>query len=181
MTTRIAAALSAALTLPLLIGATLIGATGVAQADGRPPATGRDFQRSVLTTGLSNPFEILFGPGRRLWVTERTAGRVTEVNPTTGAQHTLLKIPLVISTEGEPDGVVVTENEQDGLLGMALHRSGGHLDVYLSYTYDGDPGPGLERRQRIVRYQYAPATDTLVHPHTIIEGLLASDDHNSGR
>jgi PQQ-dependent dehydrogenase (s-GDH family) len=177
-------AVSAALTLPLLLGATgaiHAGASGAIHAGGPPPATTKDFQRSVLTTGLANPFEILFGPGGRLWVTERSAGRVTAINPSTGTKHTLLKIPRVVSTKGLPDGVVVTENEQDGLLGMALHRSKGNLNVYLSYTYDGDPGPGLARRQRIVRYQYAPASDTLVHPHTLIEGLLASDDHNSGR
>jgi PQQ-dependent dehydrogenase (s-GDH family) len=39
----------------------------------------------------------------------------------------------------------------------------------------------LDRRQRIVRYRYDAASRTLVRPRVLIEGLLASDDHNSGR
>lgn len=160
------AALVAALTLPLL------GTTGPASADDEGHATSDDFDRRVLTTGLSDPFEIAFrGGDRRLWVTERTAGRVTTVNLRTGAKTTLLTIPDVLSTPGE----------QDGLLGMTFDRRGQTSRVYLSYTYDDDPGQELDRRQRIVRYVYDRDEERLHRPLVLIEGLLASDDHNSGR
>ncbi|KGN32942.1 quinoprotein glucose dehydrogenase [Knoellia sinensis KCTC 19936] len=142
------------------------------------PAGEDDFEKSVLTTGLADPFEILFAPDGNLWATERTAGRVTVVDPDTGDKRTVLTIPEVVHTPGE----------QDGLLGMAIDSGGkgkgraqGSWDVYLSYTYDGDPGAALDRRQRIARYTYDASSQQLTSPRTLIEGLLASDDHNSGR
>lgn len=149
-----------------------------AAAQGPPPASAADFSESVLATGLSDPFEITFGPDGMIWTTERTAGRVTVVDPSTGAKRTVLTLPDVLTTP----------TEQDGLLGMALDpgpakgRAGHRLQVYLSYTYDGDPGAAtLDRRQRIVRYTYDRRGGTLVRPRVLIENLLASDDHNSGR
>lgn len=175
-----------------LAAALALAAAGSAMAQESPPASGDDFASSVLTTGLSDPFEITMGPDGSIWTTERTAGRVTLVDPSSGAKRTVLTIP----------GVVTTPTEQDGLLGMALdpgrpaahashgarkHRTGvrthhgrGALHVYLSYTYDGDPAPdALDRRQRLVRYTYDGRR--LRNPRVLIEGLLASDDHNSGR
>ena len=70
----------------------------------------QDATMSVLTTGLSNPFEIVYGPDGRLWATERTAGRITRVDPSDGSASALVEI----------DEVVITEGTQDGLLGLAL-------------------------------------------------------------
>src|SRR4051812_1321373 len=73
-----AAALSAAAVVPLALG--LPGAAATPSDDDRhrngtneESATEADFTRSVLTTGLSDPFEIIWGPDDQLWVTERTA------------------------------------------------------------------------------------------------------------
>jgi PQQ-dependent dehydrogenase (s-GDH family) len=165
--------------------ATLLALAAPAVAkDAPPPASAADFSESVLAADLSDPFEITFGPDGMLWVTERTAGRVTLVDPANGDKRTILTIPDVVSTEGE----------QDGLLGMALDPGGSHaakrgrgrahgaLHVYLSYTYDKDPSPAvLDRRQRLVRYTYDRRARELRDPRTLIDNLLASDDHNSGR
>ena len=35
------------------------------------------FEKAVLASGLGNPFEICLGPDGMLWVTERTAGRLS--------------------------------------------------------------------------------------------------------
>ena len=140
---------------------------------GNGPADGEDFARTVLATGLADPFEILVAPDGALWVTERTAGRVTRIDPATRSRSTLVSIPGVVSSGG-----------QDGLLGMALEqggKGGARVNAYLSYTYDGDPGTALDRRQRIVRYSYDDRGRRLHSPQVLIEGLLASDDHNSGR
>jgi len=178
--------------LTAVASVSLLGLAAPALADAAPPSDGgtgttvtpavtEDFERKVLTTGLANPFEVLNGPGGTLWVTERSAGRVTQVDPATGEKTTILTI----------DGVMATPGEQDGLLGMALHpdllkdNKKKNQYVYLSYTYDGGgtgpAGEELDRRQRIVRYTYDAEANTLVEPTTLIEGLPASDDHNSGR
>jgi len=140
-----------------------------------PTAGSGDFTKRVLATGLSNPFEVIYGPDKRLWVTERSSGEVTQVNPADGSSRTVLTVPRVLITPGT----------QDGLLGMALDPrfldGSGNDFVYLAHTYDADPGAGLDRKQKLVRYRYRPATGTLDSPRDLIAGLPGSNDHNSGR
>ena len=52
----------------------------------------QDATMRVFATGLSNPFEVIYGPDGLLWVTERTAGRITRLDPADGAATTLLAI-----------------------------------------------------------------------------------------
>jgi PQQ-dependent dehydrogenase (s-GDH family) len=171
--------LAATVALPLLAG-TPASASAPNPPDGSSGSAGavaasEDFSAAVLATGLDNPFEIIYGPDDLLWVTEKNAGKVTRVNPRDGSKATILTIGEVLSTPGE----------QDGLLGMALHpdllKGKKNQYVYLSYTYDADPGQGLDRRQKLVRYTYSAAAAQLVEPKELISGLIASDDHNSGR
>jgi PQQ-dependent dehydrogenase (s-GDH family) len=160
-----------AATLSTLALAATAGCTD-AGADAEPAEA---FSSGVLADGLSNPWELLLGPDGRLWVTERTAGRVTQVDLADGATTTVLEVPDVLITDGT----------QDGLLGMALHPallSGGEdRFVYLSYTYDEDPGVIEERRAKIVRYTYDEAARQLIAPVELLTGIPASIDHNAGR
>jgi PQQ-dependent dehydrogenase (s-GDH family) len=172
--------LAAVLVLPFGVG-TAIAVTGddpSSDAAATPPASQEDFTRRIVTTDLADPFEIMSTPDGMLWVTERTAGRVTRINPSDGSKRTALTIPDVVATPGE----------QDGLLGGVPHPDllkGGQTTnpyIYLSYTYDGNPDPAvLDRRQKIVRYTYDTNTVTFGSPVVLISNLLASDDHNSGR
>ena len=68
------------------------------------------FTLSVLTTGLENPWEIAWGPDGYLWVTERTAKRVTRVNAVDASRHVAVTIPDAFQSVA-----------QDGVLGLALH------------------------------------------------------------
>ena len=67
------------------------------------------FEMTVLTTGLEGPWEVTWGPDNFLWVTERTAGRITRIDPADGTKITAIEIPDV-SVPGW----------QDGLLGLAF-------------------------------------------------------------
>src|SRR5690606_35226105 len=62
----------------------------------------------VVSTGLSHVWEMVYGPDKQLWITER-AGKISRVNPQTGAVTLLLNVPDVVS------------NGEGGLLGMALN------------------------------------------------------------
>lgn len=132
------------------------------------------FTRRVVATGLDNPWEVTWGPDGYLWVTERTAFRVSRVDPANGTRRVALTLDNVFQS-------VV----QDGLLGMALHpdllRSRGRDFVYLAYTYDADPGPALRSRLRVRRYTYDQSTQTLGSPALVLEDLPAHDDHGGGR
>jgi PQQ-dependent dehydrogenase (s-GDH family) len=137
-------------------------------------AQGEPFTSRIVTTGLSFPWEITWGPDNFIWVTERTGKRVTRVNPATGAKITAITISEVYQSVG-----------QDGLMGMALHPNlllgTGEDYVYVAYTYDADPTAGINRRAKIRRYTYTAATQTLASPLDLITNMPASDDHNSGR
>lgn len=53
--------------------------------------------------------------------------------------------------------------------------------IYVAYTYDTDRGEELDRRIKITRFTYDPATNTITEPIDLISGLPCSSDHNSGR
>jgi PQQ-dependent dehydrogenase (s-GDH family) len=157
--------------------------TTLALAGAAPPATAQgtgspdeSFSSRVLATGLDNPWELTSGPDGFLWVTEKTAGRVTRVRPSDGAKRTAVTIP----------DLLVTEGAQDGLLGMALHpallRSSTDQYVYVAYTYDADPGAEVtDGRIKIRRYTYERRSRRLTRPYDLITGLPANTDHNAGR
>ncbi|WP_313805489.1 glucose/sorbosone family PQQ-dependent dehydrogenase [Flavobacterium sp.] len=120
---------------------------------------------------LNNPYTILYGPDNYLWITERSNGEISRFNPTSGAQDLLVDIASVYSTAG-----------QDGLMGMILHpqlgQGVGNDFVYVAYTYNSSG-----RKLRISRFNYSITANngTLSSETTLLQGIPASNDHNSGR
>jgi PQQ-dependent dehydrogenase (s-GDH family) len=132
------------------------------------------FSSRVLTTGLSNPWAMRWGPDDMIWVTERTSGEVTRVDPSTGAQQLLLTLDDVY-----------TGPQHEGLLGMALHpellEGTGNDYVYVGYTINNGTAEDPDPSAQIVRYTYDSNLQQLVDPMIVIEGLPAWNDHNAGR
>src|SRR6266536_311285 len=60
------------------------------------PPSGLEIKDSVLVQNLSHVWEITWGPDNFVWMTER-GGRVSRVNPATGAVLPLLTISEVVS------------------------------------------------------------------------------------
>ncbi|MBA2320140.1 MAG: PQQ-dependent sugar dehydrogenase [Deltaproteobacteria bacterium] len=144
--------------------------------DTDPMATTGELEMAVLASGLSDPFEVIPGPDGYLWITERTAGRVTRVSMTDGSSVPVLTVP----------DVLITPMTHDGLLGMAMApdflAGAAENYVWLAYTYDADPAADVSLRQaKIVRYTWDDVAETLVDPLVLISGMPASNDHNSGR
>ena len=150
-------------------GAGVSDDSGVGESPGDPR-----FALRVLTTGLAAPWEITWGPDDLLWVTERAGQRILRVRPQDGSIASAFPVADVTQSSG-----------QDGLLGLALHASlisdANSRYVYVAYTYDADPGDAVQRRTRLRRFTFDPATETLGEPLDLIADLPASDDHNSGR
>jgi PQQ-dependent dehydrogenase (s-GDH family) len=132
------------------------------------------FSLRVVATGLANPWEVTWGPDNHLWITERTAFRVTRIDPATGARR------VALTLDGVFQSVV-----QDGLLGLALHpdllKGVGRDYVFVAYTYDRDPGPVASPRLRVRRYTWDRSTESLGSPTTVLDDLPAHDDHGGGR
>jgi glucose/arabinose dehydrogenase len=134
------------------------------------------FSSRVVATGLGSPWEIVWGPDGKLWVTERTARRVVRVDPATGAIT-----PALTVDESYDPGMAWHE----GLMGLALHpdllKGTGHDYVFVAYTYDADPGPAMDRRFKVRRYTYDAKTQHLGNPLDILANLPAFVDHAGGR
>jgi PQQ-dependent dehydrogenase (s-GDH family) len=132
------------------------------------------FVSRVVTAGLAGPWEVTWGPDGFLWITERVGKRITRVNPTDGSHTVAITIEEVYQTLA-----------QDGLLGMALHpdllKGKGTDYVYVAYTYDGDPGSGVNLRMKIRRYTYEPLMQRLSSPVDILTNLPHGTDHGAGR
>ena len=132
------------------------------------------FAGRVLTTGLDNPWAMRWGPDNQIWVTERTGGEVTRVDPVSGVQQVVLTI-----------ADVYTGPQHEGLLGLALHpelgQGTGNDYVYLSYTINTGTAEAPVPQAQIVRYSWNDQTLQLGEPEIIIAGLPAGDDHNAGR
>ena len=160
------------------LAAALFLNTGLASAQVTPAevktADSSLFSSRVLTTGLSNPWAMQWGPDNMIWVTERTSGEVTRVDPASGAQQVLLALEDVY-----------TGPQHEGLLGLALHpelmQGSGNDYVYISYTINNGTADEPDPSTQIVRYTYNEQLQQLVERTVLIEGLPAGDDHNAGR
>ncbi|MFE7558904.1 glucose/sorbosone family PQQ-dependent dehydrogenase [Kitasatospora sp. NPDC057500] len=181
-----ASALVLGVTLATSVPATAGGPTGPSGSASSP-----EFDRSVLTTGLGDPYELLWGPDGQLWSTEKSGLKVTRIDPETGEKVTALDLTAVAHhTEGGQDGVLGLAFQQtDTGWGDGDHRGGGGHDdgeayVYVSYTYMTDTPAevtGETRRLKIVRYTLDCDDHTLHSPEEILTGLPSGTDHQSAR
>jgi glucose/arabinose dehydrogenase len=126
-------------------------------------ATAAILKDTVLTRQLNHPWEILWGPDNFIWMTERN-GRISRVNPATGAVTSLLTL------------TGVTAQGEGGLLGMVLHPDFATTpQVFVAYNYMN----GTTYQEKIVRYTYNGST--LTSPQLILDNIKASGIHNGCR
>jgi PQQ-dependent dehydrogenase (s-GDH family) len=140
-----------------------------------PITSGPNWTVSNLTpnNALNFATEITYGPDGFLWITERVGKKMVRVNKTTGAITTMIDLSAqVYQTAG-----------QDGLLGFAIHpalyanvATTTNNYVFIAYTYNSSG-----RKLRISRFTFNNATKTLGSELTLLQGMPASNDHNSGR
>jgi glucose/arabinose dehydrogenase len=117
----------------------------------------------VLTQNLSYPWEILWGPDNKLWITER-GGKISRVDPASGAVTPLFTINEVVS-QGE-----------GGLLGMVLHPDFSTTpEVFVAYNYLKSGA----YTKKIVKFTYNGTT--LTNPQVLLDNIPASSIHNGTR
>ncbi|UTH46312.1 glucose/sorbosone family PQQ-dependent dehydrogenase [Loktanella salsilacus] len=172
MKTKHLSYLSGGLAVTLSIGASI----ATAQVTPTPIESGDNslFSSRVLTTGLDNPWAMRWGPDDQIWVTERTSGEITRVDPETGSQQVLLTLDDVY-----------TGPQHEGLLGLALHpgllQDTGNDFIYIGYTINDGSEAEPDPSAQIVRYRYDADTQQLVDKTVLISGMPAGNDHNAGR
>lgn len=117
----------------------------------------------VLANGLTQPWELVWGPDNFIWMTERD-GKVSRVDPASGKVTLVAQLPEVVS-RGE-----------GGLLGMALHPDfAASPEVFLAYDYV----KGGNYTEKIVRYKYNGTT--LTDPLILLDNIEANTFHNGCR
>ena len=140
------------------------------------------FQMRSVVCGLSQPWEITYGPDNHLWVTEAKSYQVNRIDPTDGTIHLLADLSgrKNFSSNANPF-------PQGGLMGLALHPEllTGKPFVYLAYVYRFDScvadNFGCFFRTKVVRYTYDIAGDSLKGELVLTDTLRGSNDHNGGR
>ncbi|MDF3076307.1 MAG: PQQ-dependent sugar dehydrogenase [Sphingobacteriaceae bacterium] len=127
------------------------------------PGNAAGINVKVLNDELRFPWELVWGPDKMLWMTER-GGRVSRVDPASGKVYPLITISDVY------------EKGEGGLLGMALHPNFSKTPyVYVEYDYRKD-GSSFGK---VVRYTYK--NNTLTEPHTLLDNIAAANIHNGSR
>lgn len=159
---------------------------------------GERFRVCTVASGLSDPWEVSYGPDGYLWVTEARGYRVSRIHVATGVKTVLLDLTTM---RGFPRYDLIAEEKSDGkpwpqsgLMGMALHPNllKGSPYVYIAYLYafegaqrSGDgclPGlGGCFFTTRIARYIYDSAAQRLTNPVIVCDTIPGSNDHNAGR
>jgi PQQ-dependent dehydrogenase (s-GDH family) len=141
-----------------------------------------EFQVRIVSSGLSDPWSVVYGPDGNLWVTESKGYRVLHIAPGTGKYEVVLdlntarKFPAfnLQRKAGQPV-------PQGGLMGLALHPDfkKGKPYVYLSYVYKHLQGNQF--LLKLARYRFNAAQRKLESPVVICDTIPASNDHNGGR
>ena len=137
------------------------------------------FEKTFITLNnyLNGAYDMVYAPDGYLWITERIGEKIWRVDP----NNTAIKDELI-----DLNTSVYRTGGQDGLLGFVLHpnfgKGSGTDYMYLSYTYSIN-GTDAGRRTRLVRLTYTKIGDdgTLGSSLTLLEGLNATNDHNSAK
>ncbi len=176
--------------------------TVTAQAQVTPSDSSSSFTYRVLASGLSFPWEVIYGPDDSLWVTESRGYRIVKISPVNGGRRTILDLNanknfsenVVTSGTTPPPGTYAKVGSvnhpwpQGGLQGLALHPQflAGKPYLYVAYVFRWDSSSVITNggeyfTTKIERYTYDPSTKTLGSPKIIMDTIPGSSDHNSGR
>lgn len=156
------------------------------------------YRQSTLSTAgiVADPWEITYGPDNYLWITEAKGYKVFRMDPDSGSRATVLDLSQGSTFFSSPADQafnvqfdINVNNPQGGFAGLALHpkfmaASGAVNYVYVSYVSDylgGSSPNGIIYRNKLVRFEYNPATNRLESPMSICDTLPGSNDHNSQR
>ncbi len=149
--------------------------------------------------GLSYPWEITYGPDDSLWITEAHRYRIWKIHPGNKGSRVLLDLNglTTFNYYDPPNGYPAP---QGGLMGLALHPLllSGKPYVYVAMVYDVYPTTGTPNnndcagsgtitdnpcfyKTKIIRYTYNVVSHSLGSPVIVMDDLMGSNDHNSGR
>jgi glucose/arabinose dehydrogenase len=150
-------------TLRSLIAAALLSASAV-QAQTTWTLDSTVLVQTDVVTGITRPWEILWGPDDYIWSTCRN-GDVLHIDPVTGNYTTILELTVSNNGSGEP-----------GLLGMALHPDFNNTPkVFLVYNYS----QGNSVKERLSSFDWNGTS--LTNETYLIDNIPGNQIHNGAR
>lgn len=150
-------------TLKTLLTATLMG-TAALQAQTTWTLDSTVLVQTDVVTGITRPWEILWGPDDYIWATCRN-GDVLHIDPVTGNYTTILELTVSNNGSGEP-----------GLLGMALHPDFANSPkVFLVYNYS----QGNSVKERLSAFDWNGTA--LTNETYLIDNISGNQIHNGSR
>jgi glucose/arabinose dehydrogenase len=142
------------------------------------------FTRSELSTPISKPWEIFYGPDDYLWLTE-SGGNVSRVNPLNGDKTVIYTAPDYYA--GSPlENSTLCPNYAigSGTLGLALHPDFLETEnsfIYFVYSYNSGTLSSPNTKFRIKRLTWNSANQTVVSDTNIVNMISNGYDHFGGR
>jgi glucose/arabinose dehydrogenase len=128
-----------------------------------PDTTPVELQTRIVAEGLNFPWEILWGPGDKIWFTER-GGSISTLDVKSGEITPILTVEDVYSVS------------ESGLLGMAIPSDLMQYPfVFIAYTYKKSG----ENTLKVVRYDYHESS--LSNPLVILDDVRGGGIHNGCR
>ena len=120
------------------------------------------FDATTLVSGLSTPWDLVWGPDSMIWVSER-GGTISRVDPKNGNR----------TVAGKLD---VRESGESGLMGIAFDPDFAHSPfVYAMHSYDAGGSIG----NRLVRMRWDGRT--LGEPSVLLDGIAGAGIHDGSR
>jgi glucose/arabinose dehydrogenase len=146
-----------------ILVAALLG-TASAQAQTTWPLDSTVLVQTDVVTGITRPWEIVWGPDDYIWSTCRN-GDVLHIDPVTGNYTTILELTVSNNGSGEP-----------GLLGMALHPDFANTPkVFLVYNYS----QGNSIKERLSSFDWNGTV--LTNETYLIDNIPGQSIHNGSR
>jgi len=142
------------------------------------------FLRSELTTSLSTPWEIVYGPDNYLWLTE-SGGRISRIDPTIGTKTVVYTASDYYGGSALEQSTLCSQpNIGSGTLGMTLHPDFlniGSSYIYFVYSYNNGTTSAPDTRFKIVRLTWDQGTSSVIANTDLVTQLPNGYDHLGGR
>ncbi|MBK9285882.1 MAG: PQQ-dependent sugar dehydrogenase [Sphingobacteriaceae bacterium] len=153
----------------------LIGLIGATQA--------QSFIRSELSTTLTTPWELTYGPDNYLWITE-AGGVVSKVDPANGNKTIVYTASDYFNGDvSEKLALCHQPDIQKGTLGLALHPqflNPATAFIYFVHSYNSNTlTPSTKFKIRRLKWDHG--TSQVVSDTTIVNDLPNGYDHIGGR
>jgi aldose sugar dehydrogenase len=151
----------------LIMTAWVCSCAGPENANAQPTWTvgNTTLTETDLVTGITRPWEILWGPDDYIWCTLRT-GEVLHIDPLTGNYTEILDLSNLMPNSG---------GGEPGMLGMALHPDFANTPkVYIVYCYTQS---GV--KERLVSFDWNGTS--LINETNLINAIPGANIHTGSR